>query len=259
MLEDIIKCLLVGYLFGCISTSYLIGKLYNIDIREHGSGNAGTTNTMRVLGKKAGIMVYLGDCIKCAIAILIMISVLGKKYESLPNATDMVQLIKLVTGFGAVLGHNYPFWLKFKGGKGIAVTSAVIIIFCLPADWYVPIICIIAFTGIFRTTRYVSLGSLTVITMFLLYVAIAYTGSEVYGKLLFFTFLFTASGFYTHKSNIKRLMNGTENKLEKVSDKKMPVNNNINENNMNNNVNNNMQNNNMNNMYNNNNNNRPNW
>ena len=110
-------CLVVGYLFGMIQTAYIYGRLHGIDIREHGSGNAGTTNTLRVLGKKAGLVVFLGDLAKTIIPVL-TVGFIIRAY--LPDYTDYVFLLRLYTGFGAILGHNFPFYLGFKGGKGIA-------------------------------------------------------------------------------------------------------------------------------------------
>lgn len=197
----IIVCLLVGYVFGCISCAYIIGKLNHIDIRDYGSGNAGTTNTMRTLGKKAGIITYLGDVLKVCIAIFIMWLVFKDSMDT--------EAIKLITGFGVVIGHNYPFWLNFKGGKGIAVTSGVILVY----DPIILIICLLSFVLVVYTTKYVSVGSLTICTLFSVYVAITARGSRNYTELLIFAVFFTLSAFYTHRANLKRLMNGTENKI----------------------------------------------
>lgn len=199
-------CVVVGYLFGTISTAYIVGKKNNIDIREYGSKNAGATNAMRTLGKKAGAIVFLGDCIKAVTAILIMLLVL--------QSTDMdPETIKLATGFGAVLGHNFPFWLGFKGGKGIAVTSTVILAFCLPEHWICPTVCLALFILICVTTKYVSLGSLVVVTTFLVYVAMSFTSHPQYLRLLIITLLFVLLAYYMHRANIVRLLKGTENKI----------------------------------------------
>ena len=117
-------CLVVGYLFGMIQTAYLYGRMKGIDIREHGSGNAGTTNTLRVLGKKAGLIVFLGDLAKTIIPVL-TVGFIIRAY--LPEYEDYVFLLRLYTGFGAILGHNFPFYLGFKGGKGIAATGGMIL------------------------------------------------------------------------------------------------------------------------------------
>lgn len=122
-------CLVVGYLFGMIQTAYLYGRMKGIDIREHGSGNAGTTNTLRVLGKKAGLIVFLGDLAKTIIPVL-TVGFIIRAY--LPEYEDYVFLLRLYTGFGAILGHNFPFYLGFKGGKGIAATGGMILGFYWP-------------------------------------------------------------------------------------------------------------------------------
>ena len=104
-------CMIIGYCIGCIETAHVIGKLWGVDLRKHGSGNLGTTNTLRVLGKKAGAMVFIGDILKSVIAYLICRAVFK----------DNGTIAGLFGSAGAILGHNYPFYLNFKGGKGIAV------------------------------------------------------------------------------------------------------------------------------------------
>ena len=116
-----IVCLAIGYLFGIFQTAYIYGKMNGIDIREYGSGNAGTTNALRTLGKKAGAMTLIGDMLKCVIAILIVDAVFKNRYQ------EILPLLGMYTAAGCVLGHNFPFYLKFKGGKGIAASSGVVI------------------------------------------------------------------------------------------------------------------------------------
>ena len=149
-----ILCVLIGYICGLFQTSYLYGKAQGIDIRNYGSGNAGTTNTLRVLGWKAGLITFLGDLFKAIFAVLLIRFIFIGKYP------DAVKILELYAGFGAVLGHNFPFYLKFKGGKGIACTSGMILAVCpLAAP-----ICLILFIGSIAKTRYVSLGSIIVVT-----------------------------------------------------------------------------------------------
>ena len=119
-----ILALVVGYFFGTFQTGYFYGKAHGIDVREHGSGNSGTTNTLRTLGWKAGAVTFFGDLFKAIIAVLIFYFIYRNTY---PQA---VKCIELYAGFGAVLGHNFPFFLNFKGGKGIACTSGVILAVC---------------------------------------------------------------------------------------------------------------------------------
>lgn len=201
-------CVIIGYVFGMFQTAFFYGKMNGIDIREHGSGNAGTTNTLRVLGTKAGLIVFAGDVLKCMIAIFICGILFANRYP------QEVYLLKLYTAAGAILGHNYPFYLKFKGGKGIAATAGFILSF----HPHFILVGLILFFGTFLTTHYVSLGSLLIYTGLMIQMI-------VYGELGFFevsrpvlsemyiiTALLTALAFYKHRENIKRLMKGNERK-----------------------------------------------
>lgn len=199
MLQNIIICLIIGYLCGCLSTAYFIGKANHIDIRKYGSGNAGTTNAMRLLGVKAGLLTFLGDALKAFIPILLITYVFFKQD---PN----VNLLALYTGLGVVVGHNFPFWLRFKGGKGIAATGGVIMAF----DWRIGLAAFIVFVLSVAITRYVSVGSLLISLLFPIGVLIIYPGDI---HMLLVSVIFTVLAFIRHRTNIKRLMNGTENKL----------------------------------------------
>ncbi|KIR03931.1 Acyl-phosphate:glycerol-3-phosphate O-acyltransferase PlsY [Lachnospiraceae bacterium TWA4] len=202
-------CLAMGYIFGLFETGFIYGKLKGIDIRQHGSGNSGSTNTLRVLGKKAGIIVLIGDVLKCVIPCIIT-RVIFK------DLVDMTLLLVLYTGFGVVLGHNFPFYMNFKGGKGIASTGGVIIsVF----DLRIFLICLAVFLLTVFITRYVSLGSILGVTSFF----ITWTVLAVYGALpigqmfvlesCIVVFAFACLGIFRHRSNIKRLLTGTENKF----------------------------------------------
>ena len=114
-------CLLIGYAFGLIQTGYIYGKMKGVDIRKEGSGNAGSTNALRTMGIKAGLVTLLGDCFKCVFAVVTVYLIYGKTYA------DIFPLLAMYAGMGAVLGHNYPFYLNFKGGKGIAATAGLIL------------------------------------------------------------------------------------------------------------------------------------
>ena len=148
MLERLI-CIAIGYVFGLFQTGYIYGKIKHIDIREHGSGNAGATNTLRTLGWKAALITFLGDCLKCVLAIL-LVKLLFR------NGQVPVSLLGMYAGLGAVLGHNYPFYLNFKGGKGIASTGGII----LATNPIMVIISLALFGTIVGVTKYVSLGSI---------------------------------------------------------------------------------------------------
>ena len=164
----IVVCMIVGYLFGCIQTGYIVGRVNKIDIRDYGSGNSGTTNTLRTLGKTAAIITFLGDAVKGLVAVNLARYVIMPAFHVEGEA-----YLWLLTGFAVVLGHNFPFYLGFKGGKGIATSICMVLIipfilyFNNPHDW----------------------------------------------KLVIVGCIFTAMAIWRHRANIGRLMNGTENKL----------------------------------------------
>jgi glycerol-3-phosphate acyltransferase PlsY len=199
MILKIVICLLLGYIFGCFSTGYVVGKMNKVDIRKYGSGNVGTTNALRTLGAKAGALTLIGDALKAVIPILLVRLVFFK-------GLDYTELLTLYTGLGVVIGHNYPVWLKFKGGKGIAATGGVMAAF----DPLIVPIALPLFILIVAITRYVSLGSLFVAVFFPIWIAIRYPGNL---HMLIVTLVFMILAFIKHRSNIKRLMNGTENKI----------------------------------------------
>ena len=199
MIWRIAVCLILGYAFGCISTGYIVGKAQKVDIRKYGSGNVGTTNALRTLGKKAALITLLGDILKCAIPVVLMKFVF---FKDLPER----DLLGLYTALGAVLGHTFPFYLKFKGGKGIAVLVGTILTF----DWRIFLICVGTFFVILAITRFVSLGSLVMEVLFVLWVAATRPGDW---HMLALSLVFAVLAFYTHRENIKRLMSGTENKI----------------------------------------------
>ena len=185
-------CLAIGYVCGLFQTSYIIGRLHKTDIREHGSGNAGTTNALRTFGKKAGILTLLGDCLKCVAAIVLVRVFLGKTYG------DILPLLSLYAAAGCILGHNFPFYLKFRGGKGIAASVGFILAF---------------------TTHYVSLCSLSAyLAAFAAIIVLGQGGA--YGMDASHTMemyvvmgLLTALAFFRHRANIMRLAKGTENRV----------------------------------------------
>ena len=209
MFLDIFLCLFIGYIFGCFQTGYFYGKSKGIDIRNYGSGNAGTTNTLRVLGKKAGYITYLGDALKAIFAIMIVKYIIYGQF--LMPSMDF-HLLLTYTGFGVALGHNYPFYLNFKGGKGIATTSGVM----LALDLRIGLIGIIGFFIIFFATRYVSVGSLYMSLAFPICVLIFYPGEW---HLFAVSVIFWLMAWMRHRENIKRLLNGNENRFERKKKK----------------------------------------
>lgn len=190
-----------AYLIGSISTAILTGRiLAGDDIRNHGSGNAGATNALRTYGKGAALLVTLGDCIKAVLAIL-----LGMIIACLGRAED-ASLFVYVASFGAVMGHNFPLYFKFRGGKGVLV-SIVGILF---ADWRIGIIVLAAAIAVMAVSRYVSLGSVSgaVLTAVL---AVALRREDVW--FVVYAVILAALTIFKHRSNIKRLLHGKESKL----------------------------------------------
>ncbi len=201
-------CLAVGYCFGLIQTSYIIGRIKGIDIRKKGSGNAGTTNAIRTMGWKNGLLTMAIDVMKCIAAVLIMRYVF--------RDSDIRLLLGLYTAAGVVLGHDFPFYLKFKGGKGIAATAGMIIAF---GDIRLIIAGILCFFIPVLITRFVSLGSLCLSTSFLIgMIVVGQMGSYLMTQdrlieMYILTAVLTALAYWLHRSNIKRLAAGKENKL----------------------------------------------
>lgn len=203
-----IICLAVGYLFGLFQTAYIYGKLQGIDIRNYGSHNAGTTNTLRVLGLKAGVLVLAGDILKCILAIVVAGLLFGGSHP------DMIYLLKIYAAAGAILGHNFPFYLHFKGGKGIAATAGMILAF---HPYFIPV-AVVVFFGIFFTTHYVSLGSLVLYIVFMAEMVILgqngvfHMAQPYLNELYAVSAALTVMAFYKHRENIVRLLHGTERK-----------------------------------------------
>ncbi len=201
--------LAIGYLFGLFTTGYFYAKHVHVDIRSMGSGNIGTTNTFRTLGKKAGILVFLGDGFKGVFAVLLVWLIFHEQYPA------GIKILEAYAGLGAVLGHNFPVHLKFQGGKGIATTAGMMLAFC---PWAVPV-CLVLFTLSIFVKRYVSVGSLLVcIGFFIQTVVFGQNGmlgapTHALTEIYIVVGIVCALGVIRHQSNIKRLLSGTENKV----------------------------------------------
>ncbi|MBR1931460.1 MAG: glycerol-3-phosphate 1-O-acyltransferase PlsY [Lachnospiraceae bacterium] len=212
--------LLIGYVFGLFQTSYFMGKAKGIDIRKYGSGNAGTTNTLRVLGTKAGLLVMVVDILKCMAAVWIVRLTFGAAHP------DMKYLLCLYAGAGAILGHNYPFYMGFKGGKGIAATGGMILSF----HPHFIIVGVVTFFGNFFLTHYVSLGSLLVYAFFMIQMVIegqlgVFTGATqaILIEMYMITALLTILAYWKHRQNIVRLLHGEERKTYLTKKNKVDV------------------------------------
>ena len=206
----IVVCMIVGYLFGCIQTGYIVGRVNKIDIRDYGSGNSGTTNTLRTLGKTAAIITFLGDAVKGLVAVNLARYVIMPAFHVEGEA-----YLWLLTGFAVVLGHNFPFYMEFKGGKGIAASAGLL----ASTDWRVMLVCLVVFVAAVAITRYVSLGSILVMICF--FIGMVFFGARGdFGigaahltEFYVLAGLISAMGIWRHHTNIKRLLSGTENKL----------------------------------------------
>ena len=201
---------LVAYLLGSINFSVLISKkMAGFDVREKGSGNAGATNMLRSVGKKGAIFTLIGDCLKGVVAILFAI-IVGK----IAKNTDKALLVQLA-GIAVVLGHTFPIFFGFKGGKGVATSLGVL----LMSNWQIGLICLVFAIVLMALTRMVSLGSCAAAVLFpvlTLFINQHYTvltdGKN--GRVYFvYSVILAIIVLYNHRSNIKRILNGTENKL----------------------------------------------
>ena len=207
-------CLAGGYVCGLLQTGYLVGKMNHIDIRKKGSGNAGTTNALRVIGWKAGIMTFFGDVFKCVAAVVIVCL--------LYRGSGCLPLLAMYAGAGVTLGHNFPFYMGFKGGKGIAVMAGLVAansFWSLPESLLLIPVTLACFLIPVVITRYISVGSLAAYTVFLIEMILAgqlgwfdMEAARIY-ELDIILFALTALAWWRHRENIKRLTAGTENKF----------------------------------------------
>lgn len=189
--------IVVSYFIGSITFSYVIGKWFlGTDVREHGSGNAGATNTLRTLGKGPAIIVLLLDLLKGVIGVLI-----GKWL-----APD-VEWVAVASGVAVVAGHNWPLFFKFKGGKGVASTIGVALTLC----FWATLLAIAIILLIIAFTRYVSLGSLIFAILLPLFIWLLYDPLRV--EVFIASIIFAFFTFIRHKQNIANLVRGQENKL----------------------------------------------
>lgn len=199
----ILAALASGYLLGSINTAVIVGEIYGKDIRSHGSKSAGLTNTLRVLGKSAAVIVLAGDILKGIIACLIGLY-LGVYVQS-GESVDCVSL--LAAGAGVIAGHNWPVFFGFKGGKG--ALTAVTVLFMI--NWVMALVSLSFFVMVVATTRFVSLGTLCAA---LLFVAVSFL--PVFENTFYFNIFACVMAFvviFKHRENIRRLLSGTENKL----------------------------------------------
>ncbi len=210
---SLLLIILLSYLVGSFPTSIVVGRMVRkIDIRDYGSKNAGGTNVFRVLGWKAGLFVAVVDVGKGILATLLI-----SKIRVDPLSLDY-ELVQLIAGLAAVFGHIWTVLAKFKGGKGVA-TAAGLLIALFP---WAALICFFIFVTLVLITRYVSVGSITAVSSlpFVLMILDRMFGQTVPNFLYIFSFFVSGLIVYTHRSNIRRLLNGTENRFEKFQFKR---------------------------------------
>ena len=199
----------IAYLIGSISFSVIISKkMAGFDVREKGSGNAGSTNVLRTVGKKAAVITLICDILKGVVSILIAV-LAGKIVKNLDNAL-LVQL----AGIFVIIGHTFPVFFKFKGGKGIATALGVL----LMINWQIGLICLIFALVLMALTKMVSVGSIAAAILFPILVAfidqnyIVQTSNSNWSYLVF-SIIVALLVIFNHRANVQRILNGTENRL----------------------------------------------
>lgn len=198
----------IAYLIGSVNFSVIISKkMAGFDVREKGSGNAGSTNVLRTVGKKAAALTLLCDILKGVVSIVIAV-IIGK-FAKEQSAAILVQIAALFV----VLGHTFPIFFGFKGGKGVATSLGVIIL----VNWKIGLICLIFAIVLMAITRMVSLGSISAAALFAVltvFIRDSYiAGIEFEFSFIIFGILLAAFVIFNHRSNLKRIISGTENKL----------------------------------------------
>lgn len=201
---------IIAYLLGSISFSVIISKkMAGFDVREKGSGNAGSTNVLRTVGKKAAVLTLICDCLKGVLAILIAY-IAG----SIVKDIDKSLLVQLA-GIFVVIGHTFPVFFKFKGGKGVATSLGVL----LMVNWQIGLICLVFALVLMALTRFVSLGSVAAAVLFPVLTVFIRTNYLVPGNYIIFGIILAVFVIFNHRENVKRLLEGKENKLSFKSTK----------------------------------------
>lgn len=211
----IIKYILIAviaYLLGSLNFSIILSEVVKKkDIRDSGSGNAGATNMLRTYGKKAAVGTMIGDILKVALGIIIAFAILDMPMKYIfSNPADAaeiqrVMLYKEFAGLFCVLGHIFPLYFKFKGGKGVAACTGMVII----VDWRIALILFVIFIGVILISKWISLGSIVIALLYPVLIFAFYKNFILAAVAL----LFTAIVIVAHRENIKRLAKGTENKI----------------------------------------------
>lgn len=200
---------ILSYLLGSLNFGVILSNtVKKEDVRDSGSGNAGTTNMMRTYGKTLGLLTIAGDILKVMVAIWIAFKIMDVEElkVTLDNASDYPQVVlKSFAGLFAVLGHIFPCFFKFKGGKGVATSGGMVIMI----DWRIALILLIIFALTILITKYVSLGSILMAVFYPVFIVFFY--KDVI--LVLIATVFTIIVVVAHRENVKRLINHTENKI----------------------------------------------
>ena len=201
-MEAYITVAIVAYVIGSINFAVIFSRKFaGFDVREKGSKNAGTTNVLRTVGKKVALLTLVCDILKGVAAILVAIFA-----KNMWSGFD-VNTLKYIAGFMVILGHTYPIFFEFRGGKGVATAIGVL----LMLDWKIGLICLVFGLVIITITRMVSLGSIFAAILFPILTIFIHEGGTVIGTVI--SFLIAALIVFNHRSNIKRIKEGKENKL----------------------------------------------
>lgn len=195
---------IISYAIGSINFSVILSKkLAGFDVREKGSGNAGTTNMLRTVGKRAAIITLICDILKGIISILIAI-LIGNIVQNLDKAF-LVQ----IAGLGVVIGHTFPLFFGFKGGKGVATALGIILL----VNWQIGLICLLFGIVLIAVTKMVSLGSIMSAILFPILTIFIHNNYIVDGNYIAFGLLLGIFVTFNHRNNLRRILNGTENRI----------------------------------------------
>lgn len=200
----------IAYLLGSISFSVIISKkIAGFDVREKGSGNAGSTNVLRTVGKKAAVLTLICDVLKGVVVVLIA-TLVGKIWKELDGAL-LVQL----AGIFVIIGHTFPIFFKFKGGKGVATSLGVLLI----TNWQIGLICLVFALVLMALTQMVSVGSIGAAILYPVLTIFITQNYIVTGNYIISSIIIAVLVVFNHRSNVKRLLSGTENRINLKSTK----------------------------------------
>lgn len=201
---EVIVTAIIAYLIGSINFSVILSKkMAGFDVREKGSGNAGTTNMLRTVGKKAAAITLICDILKGVVSILIAM-VIGKIVQG-----SNIALLVQIAGVAVILGHTFPVFFKFKGGKGVATSLGVLIM----SNWQIGLICLVFALILMMLTKMVSVGSIAAAILYPVLTLFIPQNYIAEGHYLIYSIILAVLIVFNHRENVKRLLKGTENKI----------------------------------------------